>query len=202
MSKQGKLLNCKALYRVAMLKGAPQEMRENMMRNLTIRSFSLLTLIVLLLTGVLQASQKKTIEPGTSITDIKISYRLDPRLARGMYMGDRWGSPVIFSTAGSRKELSIEAQAEGLNAKQKTFHIIPKWSPSDTEMVTVSSVKGKDHQVKILVRRTGKCILKVSALGLTKTLIIKAVFKHNAMHVDIVNNATEPKIHVTVPGKS
>lgn len=137
-------------------------------------------LILLLLPCVMHASQEPT-DPATSLNDIQISFKLDPRLTRGQYMGDIWVSPATY--AGTSGQDIVEARAVGLDAKGKPISISPEWMPSDPEMVTVSTRKGKD--VKLTIRRDGESKLKVSSTGFSKELLIKAVYKDNVIYVTI-----------------
>ena len=53
-----------------------------------IRLFVFRALVVLLLAGIIHASHEAA-AASASLTGIKISFKLDPRITRGMYMGDR-----------------------------------------------------------------------------------------------------------------
>jgi FKBP-type peptidyl-prolyl cis-trans isomerase FklB len=77
--------------------------------------------------------------PASDLRDIKMSFKLDPRLTRGRYMGDRWVSPPTYTGVRQEgKEYAVEARAEGLDAKGRPMRISPEWIPSDPGMVTVS----------------------------------------------------------------
>jgi hypothetical protein len=133
-------------------------------------------LLFLLLPCVIQATQEATI-----LKDIQISFKLDPRLTRSQYMGDIWISrPTYTGTSGQD---TIEAKAEGLDAKGHVISISPEWMPSDPDMVTVSTRQGKD--VKLTVHRAGESKLKVSSMGFSKELLIKAYHKNNVINVSI-----------------
>jgi hypothetical protein len=130
----------------------------------------------LLLTCVIYADQEAVV-----LKDIQISFKLDPRLTRGQYMGDIWISrPTYTGTSGQD---TIEAKAEGLDAKGRVISITPEWIPSDPDMVTVSTRQGKD--VKLTVRRDGESKLKVTSMGFSKELTIKAYYKDSIIYVAI-----------------
>ena len=153
-----------------------------------IRLFVLRALVVLLLGGIIHASREAAGQAASSITDIKVSFKLDPSITRGMYMGDRWVSPPTFTGVQEGKEVMVEARVEGLDAKGNPIDIHPTWIPSDPDMVTVSPGQGKE--VKITVRRTGQSSLKVVSPGFSRELIIKATDQGNAIKVEITGGQT------------
>jgi len=127
--------------------------------------------------------KKKKTAPQGAVTDMKISFKMDPRITRSTYSGERWISPPTFIQAGlpDVKEMSVEARCEGLDAKG--MPVAPQWIPSDPEMVAVSPGQGKE--VKITVKRAGQSGLEVASQGGSKKLSIKAAYKGNAMQVEI-----------------
>lgn len=130
--------------------------------------------------------RKKRNSPQTAatLTEINISFKLDPRLTRAQYMGDRWVSPPIFtSTLQMGTELTVQARAKGLDGGGRLMAITPEWIPSDPGMVTVSPDRG--GEVKIIVKRAGESRLKVVSQDLTRELRIKAMDRGNAMQVEI-----------------
>ncbi len=131
--------------------------------------------------------KKKRIPPPAAgtLSDIKVSFKLDPRLTRAQYMGDRWVSPTTYtSTLQVGTELTVEARAQGLDAGGRRVPITPKWIPADPEMVTVVPNRGK--VVKIIVKRPGQTSLKVVSQKFKKELHIKAMDRgNNAMQVEI-----------------
>ncbi len=127
--------------------------------------------------------KKKKTAPQSALTEMKISFKMDPRITRSTYMGDRWVSPPTFIQVGlpDVKEISVEARCEGLDAKG--MPLAPQWIPSDPEMVAVSPGQGKE--VKIVVKRAGQSGLEVASQGVSKKLSVKAAYKGNALQVEI-----------------
>jgi hypothetical protein len=127
--------------------------------------------------------KKKKTAPQGAVTDMKISFKMDPRITRSTYSGERWISPPTFIQVGlpDVKEISVEARCEGLDAKG--MPVAAQWTPSDPEMVTVSPGQGKE--VKITVKRAGQSGVEVASQGVSKKLSVKAVSKGNAMQVEI-----------------
>ncbi len=134
------------------------------------RLLALTVLIFFLLTGVILAA--------ASPASIKVSFKLDPSLTRGMYMGDRWVSPPTYATSQPGKTSTIEARVEGLDKG-----ISPTWTPSDPKMVTVSPQQG--HYVTITVLQAGQSDVKVTSQGASKTLSIKAAYEGDEIQVEI-----------------
>lgn len=127
-------------------------------------------------------------EPGNEagpagLTGIAILFKLDSRMSGPTYGGERWVSPPTFSFAQGGKQLTIEAKAQGVDAKGRPLDISPTWIPADPEMVTVTP--GPRNEVRITVLSPGQSSLKVVAPGFTKELSIKAKHQGNAMQVEI-----------------
>lgn len=129
----------------------------------------------------IHASEEAARPAALTLTDIKVSFQLDPRLTRGLFMGERWVFPPTYVGAGGQD--TVMARAEGFDAKGKPVEISAEWVPADPEMVAVSPRQGKE--VKITVRRAGQSTLNVASPGFSRELIIKATTKGNALQVEI-----------------
>jgi len=126
-----------------------------------------------------QAPRREAV-PAAPPRDIKVAFKLDPRLTSGLHMGDHW---VPTSSGFQEGKCTAEARAQGLGANGRPVRISPKWVPSDAEMVTVSPVEGSD--VKITVQRDGQSKLMVVSPGVSRELSIKAAYQDNAIRVEI-----------------
>jgi hypothetical protein len=132
----------------------------------------------------LQAEMKrKQAVADTVPTGITVSFKLDPRITKGLYMGDRWASPPTHTRVQEGKTCTVDARARGFGAKGKPVKIRPKWIPADPKMVTVSP--GEGSEVKITVQRDGQSKLTVVTPGVSKELSIKAAYQDNAIRVEI-----------------
>ena len=130
--------------------------------------------------------KRKQIAPqsvSTAPTGIEITFKLDTRLTRGMYMGDRWVSPPTFIQVGTGKEVTVVARTQGLDAAGRKVNVVPEWIPEDSEMVTVNP--GPGSEVRITVRREGQSRLKVVAPGVSEQLDIKASVMGDNLQVEI-----------------
>jgi hypothetical protein len=129
--------------------------------------------------AVLLAGAPRASEGGTpavpSIAGFQVSFKLDPRLTRGLYMGERWVSPPTYSGVQDGKAFTVEARVQGREAR---------WIPSDPEMVAVSPSQGQE--VTITVKRAGQSRLRVASDGVSKELAIKAAYQGTAIRVEIV----------------
>lgn len=118
------------------------------------------------------------------LKDIQTSFKLDTRLTKSLYMGERWVSPPTYSGARQQGNAYIvEARAHGIDAMGRRFAISPDWIPSDPEMVSLSPAE--DKTVKIRVQRAGESTLNVTAHGLSRELLIKATSTGSGMQVKI-----------------
>ena len=122
-----------------------------------------------------------------AISDIEVSFKLDPRLTKSlyMYMGESWVSPPISIEAGAQPGTAptIEAKADVLDAKGQPVELSPDWIPADPEMVTVSPSQG--NAVQITVRHAGQSNLQVSSQKVSKKLAIMAWYQDDALQVEI-----------------
>ena len=133
--------------------------------------------------GVAHASREATGPAADSVSGIKVSFKMDPRITRGMYMGDRWVSPPTHIGVQAGKEITVEARVEGLDAGGKPTCASPAWTPEDPDMVRVS--RGQGRQVRITVLRAGESALSVTCGKAGRKLAVKATTKDNTIQVEI-----------------
>ena len=67
-----------------------------------------------------------------NLADIRVSYRLDPWLVSGNYLGGLWVSPPVFGpvTQGGGT-LTVQVKALGLDTLGQSVAIAPQWTSSD-----------------------------------------------------------------------
>ncbi len=134
--------------------------------------------------GPKAAGERLSAAPAADSPTIQVSFKLDPRLTRGLYMGDRWVSPPTYQHATQVGEsATLEAKALVIDSRGRPLAAPPTWTPADPEMVAVSPSRG--NQVTITVRRAGQTHLKLANGGATKDLTIKAVRQAGAWRVDV-----------------
>jgi hypothetical protein len=104
-----------------------------------------------------------------------VMFKLDPRLASGVYGGERWVAPPVYTRVGNDKSCTIDAKAPHFDR--------PTWTASDPEMVTITPINASD--VQIVVRRPGESTIRVDSNGISKTLKVKAEYRNNVLEVEI-----------------
>ena len=115
----------------------------------------------------------------------RVAFLLDPRLADGLSMGERWVSPPVFRAAAQTgATFTVEARVEGLAAfgRWRRTQFVA-WTPSDPDAVSVAP-PGKQHVV-ITVARPGQSTLTVAAGAKSTVLTIDAVQADGVWQVSI-----------------
>lgn len=125
-----------------------------------------------------------TSHPGSMsrLVSIDVSFKLDPRITKGLYMGDRWVPPP-YTQGGDDKQVTVEARAHGRDSSGKSLNASPKWVLAHADIATVTP--GEGSQVTITVQRPGETTLRVTADGVSKELGIKAEKQGAALRVVI-----------------
>jgi hypothetical protein len=111
--------------------------------------------------------------PATSLSDIRISYKMDARLSGPTYGGERWIVSSNFTgPVQTGKEATVEAKVDAVASSGASIAANAEWKPEDSGMVTV--VPGENKQVKITVHHPGETKLIVASDGISKQLLVKA----------------------------
>jgi FKBP-type peptidyl-prolyl cis-trans isomerase len=131
-----------------------------------------------------QTADNKSLPAAGNITNIVVSFKLDNRLSGATYGGERWVAPSTFM--GATAQDTIDARANGVDAKGISTKINPQWVPSDAEMVTVSPSQG--DQVKIVVHGAGESRVAITAQAFTKELVVKAKNLGKFIQVEITQS--------------
>lgn len=135
-----------------------------------------------------------------SLKEIQFSFKLDPRLTRGLYMGDRWVSPPTYTRVGEGKQCLVEVRAYGLTTRQQPVEINAQWRTADADAVTVAP--GPQHVATLTIKRPCQTIVSVTCNGLCRKLAIKAVPHADTLLVEITSPQTAaeiPKSDVQIP---
>lgn len=113
-----------------------------------------------------------------------VTFRLDPAVTRGLYLGDRWVSPPTFHFAQPGSQYVFQAKLQSIDARDDRVDLSGDWSTDDPEMI---AIERHDHgAVTVVVRRAGEGRLFVSAGGTRKVLQVQARQTEDAMDVRIV----------------
>jgi FKBP-type peptidyl-prolyl cis-trans isomerase len=120
-------------------------------------------------------------EPSGPLAGITVFFKLDPRLIDPTHGGMQWISPPTY--AGANAQNTVEARAQGVDAKGRLSPITAKWIPSDPKMVKVSPSQG--NEVRIVVKRAGQSTVKVVSGGVSQRLTVKSRFEGKFIQVAI-----------------
>jgi FKBP-type peptidyl-prolyl cis-trans isomerase FklB len=119
--------------------------------------------------------------PAATVTDIRLSFKRDPRAVDPFRGIGPWVTGSNYG--GATAQDTVEARVEGVDAARKSVKISPQWISSDPEMVTVSPSQGDD--VQITVRRAGESKLKITYQGISKELVLRAKYQGKFMLFEI-----------------
>ena len=123
-------------------------------------------------------------QPAGQTSQMIVTFRLDPAVTRGLYLGDRWVSPSTFHFAQPGTQYVVQAKLQSVDAQDDRVDLSADWSTDDPEMI---AIERHDHgAVTIVIRRAGEGRLFVSAGGTRKVLQVNARQTEDAMDVRIV----------------
>jgi hypothetical protein len=117
-------------------------------------------------------------------TRMVVTFRLDPAVTRGLYLGDRWVSPPTFHFAQPGTRYIVQAKLQSIDARDDRVDLSGDWSTDDPEMIAIE--RHAHGAVTIVVRRAGEGRLFVSAGSTRKVLQVQARQTEDAMDVRIV----------------
>jgi len=121
--------------------------------------------------------------PSAPSFGLQVSFKLDERITKSLYMGERWVSPPTYDTMQAGDTFSVEARVEGTDANGMPIEILPEWIAAEPDIVVVSPSQG--HAVTITVQRPGETSIMVTSQGVSKTLFIKAELLNGLIRVAI-----------------
>lgn len=121
------------------------------------------------------------------LSDIQISLKLDPRLTRGLHMGDRWVSPPTYTRVGEKAGCIVPIKVQGVDTQGKPVAITPEWRVNDAGMATVSTAAG--NSVNLAAQHAGQTSVEVTALGLTKRLTLNVTEREEGI---LIMELTQP----------
>lgn len=131
-----------------------------------------------------RAPQREKLGAAAPAGGLQVSFKLDPRVTKSLYMGERWVSGATYSSAPAPEgeAITVEARARraGAAAAGKAS---PRWIASDPEMVSISPGEGDD--VKLTVRRAGESTVTVSQGDLSRVFTVKTVRQADQWRVEL-----------------
>jgi FKBP-type peptidyl-prolyl cis-trans isomerase len=129
------------------------------------------------------ANDATTIQhPAVDVTDIRVSFKLDPRLMGGTYAQPGWVAPMVYE--GIQGQNVVVARADGFDEKGQLIEgIEPQWIPEDPQMVSVSA--GEGGSVKITINGPTESGLKLVYGEFSKTLSVTATTNNDILQIKI-----------------
>ncbi|HET9551356.1 MAG TPA: FKBP-type peptidyl-prolyl cis-trans isomerase [Anaeromyxobacteraceae bacterium] len=113
--------------------------------------------------------------------DLRLSFKLDPRLMGGTYGGDRWVAGPTY--AGTNGQDAVDVRAEVLDAAGKVMAAEPEWTASAPEVAAVSPRRG--GQVRLTVKRVGEAKVTVAARGLARELVVRSKTVNGVIQLEL-----------------
>jgi hypothetical protein len=110
--------------------------------------------------------------PPAPVEGLRVWFKLDAAISRGVYLGDVWVSPATFTAVKTGPELAIDVRLSAVEGQGRERAVDGSWTPEDAGVLGVSPREG--HEVRLTVRRPGASRLTVSAGGLTTDLTVTA----------------------------
>ncbi|MBI5231664.1 MAG: hypothetical protein HY876_05820 [Coriobacteriales bacterium] len=102
---------------------------------------------------------------------LRISFKLDPRLTKSLYMGERWVSGPKFTPPSRQGEVLVEARAEATAKAGNPPDIEATWESADADVLDVSPPKGR--QIKLRIKAPGSTTLTVRGGGVEKAIGVR-----------------------------
>jgi hypothetical protein len=138
-----------------------------------------------------EKASTENVVPAAGFADLKVSYKVDPRITQSLYMGERWASPRTFTCVNTGTTCTVEARVHVVDAKGAPMKVAPEWIPADPKIVTVSPNPGTE--VKITVLQAGETSLTVTAGDFSKELFITAKYEGSKIKARISRIAPPPQ---------
>ena len=130
--------------------------------------------------------------PAVAVLALEVSFKLDPRITKSLYMGERWVSPAVYTSPSvvEGKSVVVLARARGLDAGGLPSRIPARWIPADPGMIAVTPSVG--DEVQITVQRAGQSRLTVEYAGLSRSFVVTTVRQAGHWRADISGAAEAP----------
>lgn len=125
----------------------------------------------------------KFVRSAPGLAGIQLSFKLDQRLTRSMYMGDRWVSTPTYTKVQDGEKLIVEARALGLDIRGRQIEIVPEWKAGNPAMVTITPEQGK--QVMLTILKEGQSEVTVAYKDVSRKLSVKARRQKEVLVVEI-----------------
>ena len=112
-----------------------------------------------------------------------VSFRLDPSLTRGLYLGDRWVSPPKYHFAQAGTRFIVQSKVQRIDTRGERSDVSGNWRTSDHGMIDV--IPTQRGEVTIVINGPGESTVTASTAVGSKVLNIRAWQVADAMQVEI-----------------
>ena len=129
-----------------------------------------------------QAALAGTQNAAVQAPKMVVTFRLDPAVTRGLYLGDRWVSPPSFRFAQPGTQYVVRAKVQRVDGQGGRVDLSGDWAASDPGMVAIDRRPG---EVTLVVREPGESRVTVATGAGSKVLRVRALRTTDAMDVDI-----------------
>jgi hypothetical protein len=119
------------------------------------------------------ASEESPDAAPSAAAHMEIAFKLDPRITKGLYMGDRWVSPPTYTRTAQGSSVTVDAKVDCRDARGIPASESIESRASDPDMVTVSQPVSP-NQLEISIHRLGTSTLELSCGPVSKSLVIAA----------------------------
>jgi hypothetical protein len=120
---------------------------------------------------------------GADVRRINVSFKLDPRLTSGLFMGERWVSPPTYMRMQDANRLVVEARTQSVDREGRPVKVAAVWTSDDPRIAAVSPRRA--DEVEIQVYRPGTTYLTVASGATTKKMKLEAVAQAGHLRVAI-----------------
>jgi hypothetical protein len=121
--------------------------------------------------------------PAADVRQINVSFKLDPRLTKGLHMGERWVSPGTYMRSQDSNGLIVEARTQALDGQGRPVNAPAVWTSDDPGIAAASSRGG--NEVEIQVYRSGTTNLTVTSGVTAKKMKVEAIEEAGHLRVAI-----------------
>lgn len=130
-------------------------------------------------------------EHANQIADIRFLFKLDPRLTRSLYMGDRWVAPSTAGhiQVGDASGVHVAVRVVGVDGSNRPLQTDFDWLVEDPEIATVSSEAGGEATLTVV--REGTTTVRAVGPGASRPLLLTATRTRGVLKVQVHQGTTD-----------
>ncbi|GEM_PF-6570315 len=120
----------------------------------------------------------------SSDNTISVEFKVDSPLSSGAHLSNPWVSPPCEIRIPQGMAANLRARALLLDRDGTAGAVMPEWTSSNQEMVTVT--RGQDDTVLLTLNSPGEANIRLSSDGASKTLSLKTT-SGDAVLIDVAD---------------